>query len=53
MTSEQYTDLVTLLTERFDQLVFLLQVLCQASCFLCAFVCMQLIIHAKNQKNLF
>lgn len=48
MDVEQFNTLMS----RFDQIIFLLQVLSLACCFLCGFVSMQLIIHAKNQKHL-
>lgn len=53
MSEIQATELLSLLIERFEQIIFLLQTLCLASCFLCGFVSMQLIIHAKNQKHMF
>ena len=49
MTAEQFNQLM----QRFDQVIFLLQVVIHASCFLCGFVSMQMIIHSKNQKHLF
>ncbi len=49
MQPEQFTQLL----ERLDQIVFLLQAACIGISFLCGFVSMQFIVHAKNQKHLF
>ena len=43
---------VNILLERLEQVIFLLQACSIGICFLCGFVSMQLIIHAKNQKHL-
>lgn len=48
MTAEQ----AAVLLQQMERLVFLCQTLCLASCFLCGFAAMQLIIHSKNQKTL-
>ena len=53
MTEQQYIELVALLTEKLNQLVFLNQVLCLAACCTSAFAVVQLIIHTKNQKHMF
>lgn len=53
MTEQQYIELVALLTEKLNQLVFLNQTLCLASCCISAFAVVQLIIHTKNQKHMF
>ena len=38
---------------RLDQIIFLLQAANVGIAFLCGFVSMQFIVHAKNQKHLF
>ena len=49
MTPDQISSLFSIL----ERIVFLLQALFVSTCFLCGFVSMKFIIHAKNQKNLF
>ena len=44
---------VQILLDRLDQVIFLLQAANLALAFLCGFISMQFIIHAKNQKNFF
>lgn len=49
MTAEQ----AVILLEQIERLVFLCQTLCLASCCLCGFAMMQLLVHTKNQKTMF
>lgn len=49
MQAEQIQQLL----DNLKQIVYLLQVCIVGICFLCGFVSMQFIIHAKNQKHLF
>lgn len=49
MQPEQFTQLLL----KLDQIIFLLQACMVGISFLCGFVSMQFIMHAKNQKHLF
>ena len=47
-----FMDPLTQIVQQLNQLIFLCQTLCISTSFTCAFVCFQMIIHSKNQKNI-
>ena len=53
MTEDQAAELIQLLTDKFSYVSFMLEALFYALCFVGGCICVQLIIHSKNQKNLF
>ena len=53
MTEDQAIELIQLLTDKFSYVSFMLEALFYVLCFIGGCICVQLIIHSKNQKNLF
>lgn len=52
MTDEQAAELFQLLSDKLGYVVFMLEALFYVLCFIGGCICVQLIIHAKNQKNI-